>query len=120
MVPNDFEPRHGALYATAAPNNTESRWATCPDVTMVNGYGEDNVLPHGRQFAIPWFLTSHPTIGVSFFLNLATSRIMKLVGLARRMRGGKLYCELIFFFSISFDGMRSTWLTIQMSLAGLD
>jgi len=68
MVPNDFEPRHGALYATAAPNNTESRWATCPDVTMVNGYGEDNVLPHGRQFAIPWFLTSHPTTEVSFFL----------------------------------------------------
>lgn len=67
MVPNDFEPRHGAPYATAAPNNTESRWATCPDVTMVNGYSEDNVLPHGRQFAIPWFLTSHPTWG-AFFL----------------------------------------------------
>lgn len=84
MVPNDFEPRHGALYATAAPNNTESRWATCPDVTMVNGYGEDNVLPHGRHFAIPWFLTSHPTTprGCLFFLNLAASRIMKHAGCA--------------------------------------
>lgn len=90
MVPNDFEPRHGALYATAAPNNTESRWATCPDVTMVNGYGEDNVLPHGRQFAIPLVLNLSPYPGCfslflllssSFFffssLNLAASRIMK-------------------------------------------
>lgn len=90
---------------------------------MVNGYGEDNVLPHGRQFAILWFLTSHP-IRDAFLLfvifNLAASRIMKARrGPAREMRAAQreLYCELMFFRFLSDDGMRSTWLAIQMSLA---
>lgn len=96
MVPNDFEPRHGAPYATAAPNNTESRWATCPDVTMVNGYSEDNVLPHGRQFAIPWFLTSHPTWGAFFLKSRGIPH--NEARRTRWMRDEELYCELMFLF----------------------
>lgn len=86
MVPNDFEPRHGALYATAAPNNTESRWATCPDVTMVNGYGEDNVLPHGRQFAIPLVLNLSPYPGY-FSLSLFAPSLLPFFFLFLKSRG---------------------------------
>jgi len=87
---------------------------------MVNGYGEDNVLPHGRQFAIPWFLTSHPTWDALFFIfNLAASRIMKPAGPARDARRRTLL--RINVFSVSFGGICGLpGLAIQMSLAGLD
>lgn len=98
---------------------------------MVNGYGEDNVLPHGRQFAIPLVLNLSPFPSPPpsflrrgrglFFLNLAGrpahNEVRIRAGDAGRGRTLLRINVSFFLFPRSFD--RYTVYLIQMSLAGL-
>lgn len=87
----------GPRNARGVPNNTESLSNVDPeDPDGEPTNARDNILPHGRRFAIPWSLKSFPS-SPPFPLNLPTFRLNPRQQHNEGPRPASRYRELMLF-----------------------